>query len=193
MILVTTTVKKLSIEEAELLVPGGAAYVDLRRADDYLDAHVPCSVCLQYEFGPGMPGRARDCIPLDVPLVLLGSQGVDMAEVTASLRGKGFGVPGYVADGLKVWAERSGTAGSTPVVEETTAPDGTILSVGDPGSPLVQGATFIPLERLWYRVDEIPQGRVVIAAGRSVRAAMAVGMLERSGRSEITVWRYVGR
>ena len=41
----------------------GAAFVDLRPTDDYLEVHIPGSLSLVYEFGPGMAARARDWAP----------------------------------------------------------------------------------------------------------------------------------
>lgn len=186
---VITTVRRLGLPEAEHHVSAGSLYVDLRKVPDYLDAHVPGSICLQYEFGPGMTGRARDCIPLDVHLILLGDDSCDPVEVAAALRGKGFGVTGVLEDGLRAWGNAHGTVASTEIVESDTPPPGQILSVGDPGSPLLDGATFIPLDALWARVEEVADGPVAVIAGKGVRAAMAVGMLERAGRSDITFWR----
>lgn len=187
---VTTSIKELSLQDAEAEVAAGAVYIDLRKVGDYLDVHIPGSVCLQYEYGPGMPGRARDCIPLDVPFVLLDDGTTNMHEAAAAFRGKGFAVPGYLGDGVTAWGRANGTPASTDARTSKDAPDMTLLSVGDPGSVLPKEATLIPIEELWDRVDEIADGPVAVIAGRGVRAAIAVGLLERAGRDEIVVWRY---
>lgn len=186
----TTSLKKLSLEEAEAEVSAGAVYIDLRKVDAYLDVHIPGSICLQYEFGPGMPGRARDCIPLDVPFVLLGDGHTDLHEAAAAFRGKGFAVVGYLDDGVATWGRTKGTPASTDSRTSKDAPDTTLLSVGDPGSVLPKDAILIPAEELWDRVDEVPDGPVAVIAGRGVRAALAVGLLERAGRDEIVFWRF---
>jgi hypothetical protein len=65
-----------------------------------------------------------------------------------------------------------------------------LLDVGDPGARRVRTALHIPIEKLWSRVAEIPhEGPTVVASGFGVRAALAVGMLERAGRAEMVVWR----
>lgn len=110
---VLTSLKTLGFDEALAAVDQGAAFVDLRPTAAYLDAHVPGSFGLLYEFGPGMAQRARDCIPLDVPLILLDLDHGDLVHATASLRGKGFTVLGQVDDAINAWAERRGTPGST--------------------------------------------------------------------------------
>ncbi len=192
MFITTTTLKELDLDHADGLVQAGGAYIDLRKVDDYLDVHVPGSICLQYEWGPGLPSRARDCIGLDVGLVLLGDDTCDPVEVAAGLRGKGFTVNGYVAGGVSTWGNRHGSPASTERSEGSKPPEGSLLSVGDPGSPLPAEATFIPLETLGGRVEELPGSeRIVIIAARGVRAAMAIGMLERSGRNDLVFWRYL--
>src|ERR671919_1352715 len=176
----TSTLKSLSLEVADSAVDEGAAFVDLRPIRDYLDVHVPGSLALLYEFGPGMASRARDCLPLSVPLVLLVDGGSDLMNAAASLRGKGFTVLGRLEGGVSEWAKAHGAPASTEVVD--AAPEGaTVLDVSDPGAPETDGAVTIPIERLWTRVNELEgKGPVVIHAGRGIRAALAVGTLERA-------------
>jgi rhodanese-related sulfurtransferase len=189
MVQVHVTVKELSFQEADDYVAAGAAFVDLRSVDEYLDVHIPGSLSLQYEFGPGFPVRARDCIPLSVPLVLLDRRGVDLSFAAASLRGKGFAVVGAVDDGLNSWAKVHGTPASTEVIQGATVPTGTLLTVGDPGAPAIENARSIAVERLWTQVGDIEGSPVIIVANRGVRAALAVGMLERAGRTDVALWR----
>src|SRR2546427_5172967 len=102
-----TTLKRLSFDEALGEVEAGrAAFADLRNVDDYLDVHIPGSLELLYEWGPGMASRARDCLPLDLAAILLDLGAGDVTHAAASLRGKGFTVPGTVDDGINAWAAR---------------------------------------------------------------------------------------
>jgi rhodanese-related sulfurtransferase len=188
MLAVTTTLKEMSLDTAAQHVSAGAALIDLREIGDYLDAHIPGSICLQYEFGPGFPVRARDCIPLEVPLVLLARADVDMPFAAASLRGKGFAVLGRVEDGINSWVAANGNPASTETITGGAAPGGTLLNVGDPGAEDVEGPTVISVERLWTKTEDLPTGAVVVIAGKGVRAALAVGMLERAGRTDILFW-----
>lgn len=182
------TILRLDLSAAEHAVARGAAYVDLRDVGEYLDVHIPGSISLQYEYGPGMQQRARDCLPLSVPMVILGHGEQDMAGVAAVLRGKGFAIAGVLEDGLNTWTKADGTPASTTVVPSTGRPSGTLLSVGDPGSLRLDDAIFIPISKLWDRVGEVPEGPVTVLAGRGVRAALAVGMLERAGFDKIGFW-----
>lgn len=189
----TTTLKKMSFGEAMNGIDGGAVFVDVRPVRDYLDVHIPGSLENLYESGPGFAGRARDCIPLHVPLVLIDAgAGVDLTEAAAALRGKGFRVQGFVEDALNAWAEAKGTPVSTEVIEGLEASGKLLLDVGDPGAIRVEGAVHIPADRLWQRIDEVIDAaageKVVIIAGFGVRAALCIGILERHGFTEITLW-----
>jgi rhodanese-related sulfurtransferase len=106
------------------------------------------------------------------------------------LRGKGFDVVGSTPDAINAWVNSGGKAGSTEVVTQQAAPEGLILDVADPGAKAPDGAKRIPIEQLWGRADEFADERqVVIAAGAGVRAAMAVGMLERAGVHDVVFWK----
>jgi hydroxyacylglutathione hydrolase len=109
--------------------------------------------------------------------------------VASALRGKGFAVVGVLDGGLQAWAGAHGTPTSTDVIEGDASVTGTILGVSDPGADAPEGATTIPIERLWDRVGEIAHDEpVTVVAGSGVRAALAVGMLERAGVEQISFW-----
>ena len=185
---VASTLKELSFDAALELLDDGAAFVDLRPTADYLDVHVPGALALLFEFGPGMATRARDCIPLDVPLVLLEDGRSDLLHAAASLRGKGFSVPGYTTDAINRWAE-TGRPASTEVAEGTRSPGGVVVDVLDPGGRAPDGALRIPADGLWRRSGEMSgHSRVVVVAGYGVRAALAVGILELAGVAEVVFW-----
>lgn len=189
-VIVTASVKELSFSAAMRHLDEGAAFVDLRPVDEYLDVHIAGSLSLLYESGPGFQSRARDCIPLSVPLVLLSREGVDPAAAAAALRGRGFDVPGFVSDGVTEWSKWYGTPASTETYHGPRPRHGVVLHVNDPGRGPVEDAIGIPIEHLWGRVDELQgKGRIVVAAGRGVRAALAVGILERAGIDDIVFWR----
>ena len=179
------TLLTLDFDEAIAAVDRGAAFIDLRTTESYYEVHVPGSIALLYEFGPGLASRARDCLPLDLPLVLLDLGHGDMTHAAASLRGKGFTVLGKVDDGINGWAAARGAPRSTELVSN---PGGPVLDVSDPGARPGDDAVSIPIELLWTRVDELAHDRpIVVASGYGVRAAVAVGILERAGH-EVAVW-----
>ena len=190
---VTQTLRDLDFDEAMALWDEGAALIDLRTVDQYLDVHVPGSLCLGYEFGPGMASRARDCIPLHTPIVLLDLDHGDMLHAAASLRGKGFEVLGKTEDAVNRWVEGGGKPGTTDVVTGSKPPPGPVLDVADPGARVPKDAVRIPVEVLWDRASELgDEKRLVLAAGYGVRAALAVGMLEHAGVTEVVFWKSGG-
>ena len=187
--LATSTIRDLSFSEAAKSIDAGAAFVDLRPVEQYLDVHIPGSLSLLYERGPGFQSRARDCIPLNVPLILLGREGVDMVNAAASLRGRGFDVPGQVTDGINEWSRWYGTPASTETYRGPEPTQGVVLDVYDPGAIPLDNSTQIPIEKLWSRSAEVAgESLVFVAAGRGVRAALAVGILERAGTPDIIYW-----
>ena len=188
---VTATLRRLTLDEGSQHVgEGGVALIDLRPLEPYLESHIPGSIALVYEFGPGLSGRARDCLPLDLGLILLESGGIDLGNAAAALRGKGFTVVGAVNDPINSWMESGHELRSTEVIGAREGPRGLVLDVGDPGVTSPQGATSIPIERLFGRVGELEgAGSVTLAAGYGVRAALAIGILERHNVEEILFWR----
>ncbi len=185
----SSTLKTLSIREAMRNIDDGAAFVDLRPVSAYLDVHIPGSLSLLYERGPGFQSRARDCIPLDVPLVLLEEEAADMVNAAASLRGRGFEVVGQLPDGVNEWSSWYGSPASTETYRGPEPRRGIVLDVNDPGATGVTDALTVSIEQLWGRVDELKgEQRVTIAAGYGVRAALAVGILERAGVEHIVFW-----
>jgi rhodanese-related sulfurtransferase len=183
--LMKSTLRDMPVDEALAAVDAGAAFVDLRPVESYLEVHVPGSMALLYEFGPGLAARARDCLPLSLPLVLLDFGQNNLMHAAASFRGKGFTVLGKIDDGINQWATERGTPISTEIVSK---PEGLVLDVGDPGASAGDDAVLIPLEKLWARAAELgDEQRVTIASGYGVRAALAVGILERGGH-EVAIW-----
>ena len=175
------------MDEALEHVDSGAAFLDLRDVDGYLDVHIPGSINVLYEFGPGFNSRARDCIPLDVPLILMDLGAGDLLNAAPALRGKGFDVVGKVDDGINAWASKRGTPASTEIVTEKPE-NASVLDVNDPGAHAEDADLIIPIEELWGRAGEVGTGRIVVAAGAGVRAAIAVGILERAGH-DVVFWK----
>lgn len=186
---VLTTLKTIDFDEAARLVDEGAAFVDLRPIDQYLAGHIPGSIPLLYEAGPGLPSRARDCLPLDLALILLDAPKIDFSNAAAALRGKGFSVLGKVDKGLDRWKATRGPLAATD--SPASAPDiDVVIDVGDPGSSAPEGAVRIAVEDLWGELSQLEGiGRVVVPSGYGVRAALAVGMLERAGVRKVQIWR----
>lgn len=185
--LVTNTLRELEADEARAAFAAKTALVDMRPVDAYLGSHVHTSLSLSYERGPGFAGRARDCLPLDLPLILIDDGAGDPMLAAASLRGKGYRVSGVVA---RAALDDGWALASCATLSGSEPPDGFVLDVGDPGAPeMPEVSTRIPVDRLWAIAEEIrDEPRVVLLAGKGVRAALAVGILEGAGVREIAFW-----
>jgi rhodanese-related sulfurtransferase len=168
------------------LLERGGLLIDLRPIDDYLDRHVRGSVPLLYEAGPGLGGRARDLLPLDARLLLLQDADSPLEDAAASFRGKGFDVVGLIEGGVSAWPFSEVT--STPSVSADQWQENyELINVVDPGTIRSGPSLFIPVETLWTRTSELdPTFRYGVLAGWGVRAAAAVGILEKLGFTRLT-------
>lgn len=176
------TVRRIAAEAAEKLLAEGLA-IDLRPVDEYLERHLRASISILWEQGPGFGTRARDLMPLNARLLLLEDSRSPLDEAASRLRGKGFDVEGYIAsDDIQSLGKM---ISSRPISIED-AGSLLLLDVGDPGVSYQGRAVKIPTELLWENKNIDLSRRVGVLAGFGVRAASAVGILERLGAREVT-------
>jgi rhodanese-related sulfurtransferase len=173
--------RSLDPERARTILSRGGLLIDLRLVDQYLERHVRGSIPLLYEAGPGLGGRARDLLPLDARLILLDDGKSPLEDAAASFRGKGFEVVGLIEKGVSGWPYQDYTSTPSQAVD-TWEPGHHLLEVADPGTIVPANSTFIPAETLWTKAAELdPTFHYGILAGWGVRAAVAVGILEKLG------------
>lgn len=172
--------------QADRILKGGGLLIDLRGIDDYLARHIQGSIPLLYEAGPGLSSRARDLLPLDARLVLVEDETSPLEDAAASFRGKGFDVAGFLPGGVDADPGPFRYAGTPVMKVEDAEPELTLLDVADPGTRAPERKVFIPAELLWERHGELGDvRRIGVLAGWGVRAASAVGILERLGFGDI--------
>lgn len=174
--------KTLDPDRVREILASGGLLIDTRAVDEYLASHVDASISIMFEAGPGFGGRARDLLPLEASLVLLTDPQTPLEEAAAMLRGKGLDVAGF-ADGTGLETR------STPTAEG--ASDGLVMiDVKDPGTRSLSGtggALVIPVEHLWTDAEELDKAaHIGVLAGWGVRAATAIGILERLGFAHLT-------
>jgi len=182
------TLRTLTAARVTEILAADGLVVDLRPIDTYLAAHIRGSVPLLYEAGPGLGGRARDLLPLEARVVLLDDGASPLDRAADSFRGKGFEVVGALAGDPGTWP---GGPVATPVVPLAEAPDTlALIDVADPGTvvpPEYGVGARIPAERLWDRAGELGRTwHLGILAGWGVRAAAALGILEKLGFTSLT-------
>lgn len=172
-------IRRLLSEQQGLLI-------DIREVDDYLAGHVRGSISNLWEAGPGFATRARDLMPLDSPMIMIEHPDLPTEDAAQRLRGKGFDVVGTFAGGVEGWPEPAEVVATTVIGFDDLPGDLFYLHVYDPGTEAHQSPFRIPVERLWERFGEISgYERIGVLAGFGVRAAAAVGILERLGIPEV--------
>ena len=161
--------------------------LDLRPIPQYLEKHLRGSISILWEQGPGFATRARDLLPLNARLILLEDESSPLQEAASRLRGKGFDVEGYLS------AEDLGQLGKLIPTRSVPIEDAGslhLLHVGDPGTVHEGRSVRIPAERLWDGLSELNTSyRIGVLSGFGVRAATAVGILEKFGFKEIVLIR----
>ena len=184
----------LSVGEFLAQREAGAQVLDTRSADAYCRAHLRGSVDV------GLGGKfATWCgtvLDADRPILIVADPGRE-AEAIMRLGRIGFDqVAGYIDGGFAALADCADVVCSTGRVTAAefpshlrALPGGFLLDVRTPGeyeNGAIEGNTFIPLNQLRDRLDEVPKDQdISIYCGGGYRSAIAVGLLEGAGhRSE---------
>jgi rhodanese-related sulfurtransferase len=183
---IATTLRALTPDRVRQVLRAEGLAIDLRQPQEYLAAHIPGSIPLLYEAGPGLGGRARDLLPLDSRLVLLEDATTPLDNAADAFMGKGYEVVGYLPGGVTAWPV---PLGGTPVIAlANTPPDLGLLDVADPGTQVSAGTVQrIPAERLWTQAGTLDRDVALgVLAGWGIRAAAAIGILEHLGFTALT-------
>lgn len=170
---------------ATLLDPEGWN-VDLRPRDEYLAGHVPSS--LSIEWGSSFAPWVGWLVPFGEPVHLILGPLQDPVWAATELGRIGYHVRGATTDltGIELVAGSSGTV--EDALEAINA-GGTVIDVRDPAEwaeAHVAGTVhrYVPDLR-----DEIPgtADEVWVMCGSGFRAAIAASLVERAGRTPVTV------
>jgi hydroxyacylglutathione hydrolase len=164
----------------------GATIVDVRDPDLFAAGHVPgaLSVGLGDTFGTWAGAVA----PIDHELVLVVDDPDHLDRAIAQLRRSGFDrIVGWLRGGMDAWAGEAATLrrvrAPAVVAERATVLD--VREANEWREGHVPGAVHIPGAQLPNRVDEVPDGPVLVICGTGYRSAIAASLLARAGRDEI--------
>lgn len=183
------TIRTVEADSVHRILHNGLL-IDLRPVASWLERHVRASISVLYEPGPGFGTRARDLLPLDAHLILLEDESSPIEDAASRLRGKGFDVVGVFSGGIDAWPDRSELATAKVVALDSADKPSILLHVGDPGTNYTGDARSIPTERLWEKsLDASPAEPIGVLAGFGVRAAAAVGILEKLGFTNVMLVR----
>ncbi|HZI97666.1 MAG TPA: rhodanese-like domain-containing protein [Actinomycetales bacterium] len=187
----------LTVAQVGALRADGADMIDVRPVDQFAAGHVPgaLSIPLRPVFATWLGWLASH----ERALVVVRAADQDPDEIRwQALKVGVSNLAGELAGGMDAW-----TAGGQPTTvtalttpEDVRAPDeppGSASAVIDVrqasefSSGHVPGAAHVELGELAGRIDEVPDGPVVVMCGHGERAMTAASVLERAGRRGITV------
>jgi glyoxylase-like metal-dependent hydrolase (beta-lactamase superfamily II)/rhodanese-related sulfurtransferase len=182
----------LSIERVEVLIADGAAVIDARPIADYAAGHIPGSISI--ELRPAFATWLGWLVENDRQLVFVLSDDADRNELVRAALEVGYeDLAGELDGGLRGWEAAGRSVGRTPIVGSGNLPSsrGSIIDVRQRGEFLAGGVSEsinIELGELEERASDLPGGRLLLMCGHGQRAMTAASLLERSGRTDVSVF-----
>lgn len=181
------TLEPLSAEDVSRLSGQGAVVVDTRPMTEWARRHIPgaLSIPLRDVFGPWLGWL----VDIKSPIVFVLGDTQDPAEVVRQAVGIGYEkLAGQLDGGIAAWEAASRPIASTPVIDFSQVGDRRLLDVRQASeweAGHLPDALHIELGHL---VDaDPPIGDLAVHCQHGERAASAASLLERSGRSDVTV------
>lgn len=193
----TITPRPISIHDAIPHFRRGAAMLDTRPKQAFVERHVPGAINLPA--GGDLSNRIGFVLPSETPIVLLLSDPDSYEQVVYSLARVGFeNVIGYLEDGLRGW-EAMGLPVTSGDVEDVH-PKALHAMFDDEARPVVidvrepweyaqghvPGSRLIPLGQLSRHVNELdPQQPVAVICQTGSRSQSAAALLAQKGFQKI--------
>jgi glyoxylase-like metal-dependent hydrolase (beta-lactamase superfamily II)/rhodanese-related sulfurtransferase len=189
--------RALSIGESIPYFQRGAALLDVRSKDAFVEQHVPGSVNLQAD--DQLSNRIGFVLSSDVPIVLLVEDEQTYRQVILSLARVGYEhVIGYLAEGIAGWAA-AGLPVTSGDVEDLSASElhgmlgnGSDLVLVDVREPWeyqqghIAQALLIPLGDLSQRVSELDTSNpVAVICATGNRSQSAAALLGQKGFTKV--------
>lgn len=178
----------LSVAEVVGLRAAGAEVVDVRPVLDYAAAHLPGSlaITLRGVFATWLGWLVPDP---STPLVIVRNDDQDPEEIVWQARKVGYdGIVGELAGGVAAWAASGQATTATPIADPVDLDVTRVVDVrqrGEYAAGHVPGAGNVELGALG--TASLPDGPVVTMCGHSERATTGASVLERAGRTEVSV------
>jgi glyoxylase-like metal-dependent hydrolase (beta-lactamase superfamily II)/rhodanese-related sulfurtransferase len=180
--------QRLSVAKVRRLVVDGAEIVDARPVVDFAAEHVPgaVSIPLRSAFGTWLGW----VVAADRPLVFVAGEGQDRADLVRQALNIGYDtIAGELEGGMEAWRAAGGEVRRIPLAAATGPLETTILDVRQASeyeAGHIAGAELVELGSLVSPVA-LPDGPLAIMCGHGERAITAASLLERTGRTDITV------
>ncbi|MEV0074048.1 MULTISPECIES: rhodanese-like domain-containing protein [unclassified Amycolatopsis] len=184
----TPPIAALSAATVRALLSDGATVIDARPADDYATAHIPraVSIPLREQFATWLGWL----MPHTTPLVFVLNPDQDPADIAWQSAKIGYErLAGQLAGGITAWTDAGGPVRSTAFATATHAPTRSYVDIRQAQeyrAGHVPSAIHLELGDLTTHAADVPPGAVV-ACGHGERAMTAASLLERAGRTDLTV------
>lgn len=184
----TPLLPPLDAAQVRALLAGGGTVVDARPAADYAAGHIPgsLSIPLRDQFATWLGWL----LPDDAPIAFVTTEGQDLAEIVWQAYKIGYErLAGHLAGGIGAWRAAGHPASRTAFLAADRTPPGPYLDIrqhAEYTAGHVPGAVHIELGDLAAHAADAPDGAVV-ACGHGERAMTAASILERAGRTDLTV------
>ena len=166
----------------------GAEVVDVRPTADYAAGHLKGSLAIPLRgvFATWLGWLLPDP---DAPIVIVRNPDQDPEEIIWQARKVGYSrIVGELAGGVAAWATAGEALQATPLADPARVDPATVVDVrqrSEYAAGHVPGARNVELGVV--DAATLPDGPVVTMCGHSERAATAASVLERAGRSDVTV------
>lgn len=173
----------------------GAAMLDTRPKNEFVQKHVPGAVHLEAD--DQLSNRVGFMLPPDVPIVLLLDAVADYRQVVYSLARVGYdNVVGYLSEGLDVWQALGLPITSGDVKDIEAQELNNLIESGNGNRPMVvdvrepweyqqghiPGSKLIPLGDVARRLDELdPETPIAVVCATGSRSQTAAAMMGQHG------------
>ena len=189
----TLALPTLSVELAKELKEHGAQIVDARQPADFAAGHIPgsLSIALRPVFATWLGWLADP----DRPVIIVRSQDQDPEDIAWAAAKVGFdALTGELDGGFPAWANaaQAATASLIEAGRLVTGPEVTAAVIDIRQAPEyaaghLPAAQNIELGSLAGRLSGVPAGPIVVMCGHGERAMTAASVLERAGRTDVSV------
>jgi hydroxyacylglutathione hydrolase len=185
----TPALVALDVGQVRRLLGGGAIVVDVRPVADYAAGHLPGSVSIPLRdvFATWLGWL----LPPNVPLVVIRNEDQRPDDILWPALKVGYPrIAGELAGGIRAWVADDGQLSRTGLVEPGRLNATAVLDVrqrSEYTAGHVPGARPVELGDLPKHADDLPDGPATVMCGHGERAATAASLLERSGRTEVSI------
>jgi glyoxylase-like metal-dependent hydrolase (beta-lactamase superfamily II) len=179
----------LDASQVRRLLADGANLVDVRPVRDYAAGHVTGSVSVHLR--PQFATWLGWLLPADVPIVVVRNPDQDPADILWPALNIGYAnLIGELAGGVAGWVAAGGQLRATAVASPADVDTRNVVDVRqatEHATGHLPGAHLIELGSLTGRTDDVPAGPATVMCGHGERAATAASLLERAGRTGLSI------